>query len=245
MLSQTNLSTPSPESIIETLWQFVRGDTPAPEFEQWVYGTENLETLLGPEFCLDLISVDFESSKSLNMAKQRLREFLEQQHPDPSCHCIRLSNLAVVDMGNHKGVFGTLEEFSKRGDPFWWLYACQCSQCGADWLIASEERQNDIFCLHRLAPSESKKIRDQDSWPTVFDSYETLLTIGRDAGRSVRFVDPLDSSLRYTIVDLAKERPGISVSELASLLNLDIEIVAKLATLAASDSDVKITMDNR
>jgi hypothetical protein len=42
--------------------------------------------------------------------------------------------------------------------------------------------------------------------------------LGLDAGKSLRFADlEQANSLRWTIADLAKARPGIRVSELAEL----------------------------
>ncbi|HSN14382.1 MAG TPA: hypothetical protein VLT61_07100, partial [Anaeromyxobacteraceae bacterium] len=56
----------------------------------------------------------------------------------------------------------------------------------------------------------------------------TLLRIGSDTGRRVRFAEPMDSSMVATIADLAKARPGISVQEIARLLGVDIELARAL-----------------
>jgi hypothetical protein len=61
------------------------------------------------------------------------------------------------------------------------------------------------------------------------------LEIGRAAGHSVRFFDVGDSPLLHAIRDLAIERPGIRVSELASLLNLGPTIATELAQQVVSD----------
>src|SRR5215470_17349053 len=74
-------------------------------------------------------------------------------------------------------------------------------------------------------------------WPSDFDRYETLLEIGRAAGHSVRYFDVADSPLLHTIADLARERPGIRVTELAALLNLDTAVTAELAGQVVSGSD--------
>jgi len=34
--------------------------------------------------------------------------------------------------------------------PFWWLVLYGCRSCGQGWLVAQEERHNDIFCMRRL-----------------------------------------------------------------------------------------------
>jgi hypothetical protein len=122
------------------------------------------------------------------------------------------------------------ERVRERGEPYWWLYAAQCTSCRTPWLVAQEERQNDVFLLHRLTASELDGIVANDRWPPDFDQYETLLRLGRSAGHSVHWVDPIgDSSLEWTMADLARQRPGITVSELAELLDLDEETAAIVA----------------
>ena len=79
--------------------------------------------------------------------------------------------------------------------------------------------------------------------PSYFDRYKTLLQIGRDAGRSVRFIDPLNSSMRFTVADLAKEQPGIGLSELASLLSVEVKIARILAKQAVVADGVDIRFD--
>jgi len=81
-------------------------------------------------------------------------------------------------------------------------------------------------------------------WPPDFDSYEALLRLGFDAGKSVRFADPEEANaLRWTIADLAKARPGIRVSELAELLNLEIDTARVLAKRAVRDDGAVIEFD--
>lgn len=159
------------------------------------------------------------------------------------CECGGLEDLAIVPMGNHDDVFRTLEEVTKRGSPFWWLYLSACRVCGQRWLIAQEERHNDLFIFRRLSHPTAERIIQDNDWPTDFDRYETLLEIGRAAGRSVRFFDVSDSPLLDTVMDLARERPGICVSELASLLNLDPNIAGELARQVVNMAEVKITFD--
>jgi hypothetical protein len=158
----------------------------------------------------------------------------------PDCECGRLDDLAVIDMGKHEDVFRTLEEVRTRGAPWWWLYASTCRACGETWLVAQEERQNDVFILRRLDRATTERLLRDNVWPADFDRYEALLEIGRATGRSVRFFDVADSSLIQTVTALARDRPGIRVSELASLLNLDPAAAAQIARSAAG---VEITFD--
>lgn len=119
----------------------------------------------------------------------------------------------------------------------------KCRECDQVWLIGSEERQNDLYCLRRLDSQTFAEILKKNQWPSYFDTYETLLRIGLDAGRSVRFIEPFESSLTVTIVDLARERPGILVSEIARLLNLDAELAIGLSERAIRNEHVQIKFD--
>lgn len=161
----------------------------------------------------------------------------------PGCECGRLDDPAVVGMGRHEQVFRTLDQVRQCGPPRWWLLSFRCRACGQDWLVASEERQNDVYILRRLDGPAAGRIVRENVWPPDFDRYETLLEIGRAAGRSVRFADVADSPLLHTITDLAMERPGIRVSELASLLNLDPVVAGDLARQVTEATEVTITFD--
>jgi hypothetical protein len=59
----------------------------------------------------------------------------------------------------------------------------------------------------------------------------------------VDFADPYESSLTTTIADLAYARPGIGLSEIASLLNLDMELARALARRVALNEPVSIAFD--
>jgi hypothetical protein len=55
----------------------------------------------------------------------------------------------------------------------------------------------------------------------------------------------MNSSLAWTIVDLAKERPGITISEIATLLNLDMDVAKELAKKAAKNERIQINFENK
>jgi hypothetical protein len=161
-----------------------------------------------------------------------------------SCKCAELNNLTVVDMAHPEGALDAFEEVASRGQPYWWLEASRCTSCGTSWLVGHEERQNDVFVLRRLREEELTAILAEHTWPQDFDRYEVLLQHGQEAGHSVRWVDPIaDSSLLETVVDLARERPGIRVSEMCALLNIDVGLAMQLAELAHATSAVEITND--
>lgn len=164
--------------------------------------------------------------------------------PDVHCRCETLGVLAVIDMGQQEGVFRTFERLRERGGRHWWLSASRCRACATTWLIAQEERQNDIHILKRLNASAAAQLLVDDLWPGDFDRYETLLEIGLTHGRRVRFADIEESSLPWTVADLAREHPGISVSRLALLLNLSLKSAIDLALKTVAKEGVMITFDD-
>ena len=229
--------------MIQKIWKFIRGDLSVKVFEKWLYSEDQLETMFGKALYFDVISANYSDNESIYQIKQLLSKFAHTSYPQ-KCHCIELPDVAVVDMGeDSEKVFQHHVEIKKRGEPYWWLYVNKCRECYQVWLVASEERQNDLYCLRRLDHQSLEDVLNKNQWPSYFDTYETLLHIGRKAGRSVRFVDQLDSSLSLTIADLARERPGILVSELAQLLNLEFELATELSKRAVRDEHVQINFD--
>ncbi len=110
--------------------------------------------------------------------------------------------------------------------------------------MAQESQHNDIYILQRLSVEELRRIEDDGRWPAGFDRYERLLAIGRAFGYSVEYVDPLDSTeLQVTMAEVARERPGIALSELADLLGLDLDVALALARCVVEVEGVAITFD--
>jgi hypothetical protein len=230
---------------IEKIWQFVRGDLKTNDFEQWIYSDQGLEELLGKALYLEIISVNYSDKNALFKTKKRLSEYARQA-TRLRCKCVELADTDIVNIGEESDLFFKyVETTQKRGEPYWWLSVDKCRECGQWWLVGSEERQNDLYCLRRLDEQTADQIVSNNIWPNYFDKYETLLRLGYEAGISVRFVDPIgDSSLKWTIADLAKERPGIAISDIAKLLNIDKTIAAELARKAVKDDNIHITFDD-
>ena len=161
------------------------------------------------------------------------------------CKCKDLPQFAIIRMTECGEVIGHFEEVRRRGDPQWWLDASQCRSCGTFWLKAQEERQNDIILLRRLSQAQADQIQRENQWPPEFDQYETLLRLGHEAGYRASFIDPLKaSSVAWTIGDLARQRPGIKVSEIAQLLNLDLKTAAVLVDKAVVEHDLNIDRES-
>jgi hypothetical protein len=232
--------------VVADLWRFVRGDTGVAEFEQWIYAhSAELDLRLGEQAAMQVLAADYRSPEVLARVKELLREYAEGAS-DLDCRCITLPSVAVIDMGDEsERVLASIEQRQLRAEPFWWLWCGECTRCGQWWLVAQEERQNDVFCLRRLNDGEVRALVDSNVWPPDFDSYEALLRLGLEAGKSVSFVDPEQAkSLRWTIADLATARPGIRVSELAELLNLEIDTARVLAKRAVRDDGAVIEFDH-
>jgi hypothetical protein len=227
------------------MWRFVRGDIEPRDFERWVYAqADEFECRLGAQNALDVLSADYGTPTAVAEVRKLLRAFAAQASLSLPCRCVTLANVAVVEMGSPGDELATIDERRSRGEPWWWLWCGECSRCGQWWLVAQEERQNDVFCLRRLDADEVNELLQNHVWPSDFDSYESLLRLGHDAGVMFRFVDPEEaSSLRWTIADLAKARPGIRVAELASLLNLEPDMARMLAERAIREDGVAIQLD--
>lgn len=211
------------------MWQFIRGDLPVQDFEKWLYASSDFENAAEKEFHLEVISTNFKADADIYVLKKKLEEFMRQKLP-LSCECIALPNVAVTDMGSEQEehIWKTLEEIKVYGEDLWWLALYKCKKCNQFWLAAQESRQNDIHCLKRLNSAEAEKIIQNNEWPQSFQTLEELFAIGRDHNRSVSFVESLNSSLVYSIEDLLKTRPNISLSEIASLLNIDESVAAEI-----------------
>lgn len=230
------------DASLVTIWRFIRGDLPAAEFERWLYAHEELESAVGAPGYLALISTDFRDPVAVRRARSQLAKYARSATV-MACECVTLADTAVIDMANPGHALDHLREEAVRGDPYWWLSLSRCTACGTSWLVAQEERQNDVFILRRITAAEAKAAVTERRWPSYLDSYATLLRIGRDAGHSAVFADPVaDSSLAWTMGDLARERPGITVGELAALLNLDLDTAAVIADQAVIRHGAKINL---
>ena len=211
------------------MWEFVRGNLSVAQFEKWVYEHNTLEELLGKEFYLELISTNFQLPNDLYEIKQKLEGYLRESY-ELSCECITLSDLAVTCIGSDLDIqiLKSIKQVKLFGELCWWLSLDICQNCHQYWLIAQESKQNDVNLFRRLTKSESDNIIEYNKWPKYFRRFEELLILGKESGASVIFIDPMNSFLSTSIVDLVKDRPDISVSEIALLLNLRLNLAIDL-----------------
>ncbi|MGI8611042.1 MAG: hypothetical protein ACR2KH_02020 [Sphingomicrobium sp.] len=125
-------------------------------------------------------------------------------------------------------VFATVERTRDHGGDLWWLYLSKCSACGQDWLVAQDERIYDNYYLKRLSPADVRDVAEGNRWPNDFMTYERVLRHGRTLSQPWTFIDPRSSALVCTAEDLVKERPDITVEEIAYLLAIEPDAAAKL-----------------
>lgn len=240
------------QEIAEFTWKFIRGDIPHSDFEERLYSDPVFEEIFGEELYTLAIETIFSDKKATYNLRAKLAAHLHSKFPS-DCYCVRLKNLAVVTMGNYYNlpafpsdhdwssddIFKNLEEIKKRGEPFWWLWAARCKVCRQGWLIGSEERIYEDYCMLRLDTEQVSQITNNNIWPHDFDSYETLLQLSKSSG-SVSYVDPLYSTtIKDTVSNLVQRRPDINASELAELLSLNPEMAKQLlGTVSVSTAHI-------
>jgi hypothetical protein len=125
-------------------------------------------------------------------------------------------------------VFATLNNIRDHSADLWWLYLSKCSACEQNWLVAQDERIYDNYYLKRLDPAEAQNIVAGVRWPDDFVSYERVLRLGRTLSQPWTFLDSRSPALIDTAADLRKERPDITVDEIAYLLAIKPKAAARL-----------------
>lgn len=147
------------------------------------------------------------------------------------CCCRALADLAVIPMGRNgldALVFASFKRGEEHGGDRWWLYISTCLACRQDWMIAQDERIYDNYYLRRIAPEIARDIAEWSLWPDEFLTYEGVLKIGRETEQVWTFYDRASSALVTTAEDLRRERPGISVEEIAYLLGISVPHASSL-----------------
>ena len=147
------------------------------------------------------------------------------------CCCSSLRDLAVVPMGCDgldERVFETVDIVQNHGGDQWWLYLSKCNVCGQFWMVAQEERIFDDYFLRRLTAEQAHEIIAGGRWPAEFITYERVLKVGKALSQACIFLSPMAASLGWTVEDLRKERPEITVAEIAELIGVTPSAVSRL-----------------
>ena len=216
------------EDKTSALWAFARGDTAGLDFEKWFLAQDDLEGPLGESLHWSLASASYTNRDEVWKLRKSLAQKLE---PHTQCECASIRDLAAIPMGGDgldERVFATIERVRDHGDALWWLHLSKCSVCGQNWMVAQEERIFDEYFLRRLNDAEARQIGAEGQWPAEFLTYERVLKIGRTLSQPCIFFDALSPSLVWTVEDLRKERPDITVDEIAHLLGVTPKNAARL-----------------
>jgi hypothetical protein len=147
------------------------------------------------------------------------------------CCCRALADLPVIPMGGNgldALVFASFKRGEEHGGDQWWLYISACRVCGQDWMVAQDERIYDNYYLRRLTTGEKRDITEWALWPEEFLTYERVLKLGRETGRIWTFYESASPALIVTVEDLRRERPDISVDEIAHLLGIPVPHASSL-----------------
>ena len=214
---------------LEKCWAFVRGDMDISGFENWLYFDNIAELALGPDVFLDAVSTDFGNSKRVNDLRHRLSEIL----PAPAaCQCHTIPSGRLSTMGSASP--DTFTHSDGRTALFYWMHRVQCRVCATEWWLVEGGRIYDVWILFRGWANRPK-----------VNTYRGLLALAVEKGARVRYVDPYVSiEIPAAIEDLAKETPGIAVSELARLLLVPLDIIRFHAARVSQDFGLNIDLKN-
>lgn len=125
-------------------------------------------------------------------------------------------------------VFASFKEPIRHGGEQWWLSVYTCMACRQDWMVASDERIYDNHYLRRLPSASLREITEFNCWPDEFLTFEQLMMLGKATGRYWQFVEPRSPALIASAEDLRRERPEITIEEIASLLAIPYDQAAGL-----------------
>jgi hypothetical protein len=159
----------------------------------------------------------------------------ERSSSQLTCRCDDLSRVRVVDFApidEDELTLPPLEHVARAAVDLWWLSYRRCKVCGRKWLVAQEERINDVYVIRELSQLEASEILGAGKWPDDFSRYETLIRLGHEAGHSARFVDTRCDTLIRTTRDILADRPTIANEELERLLNVSADDAAWLREAA-------------
>lgn len=204
---------------ISNLWAFVRGDIEPKAFEAWFFGQNGFEFTLGEELYFELLSADYQDRRD---AIPKLREQLEsvlEPLRNKRCECLKIKEMSAIDMGfdgYFEIVFEPLQEVVRYGEEKWWLSISNCSVCRTNWLVAEDQRIYDAYFMKRIN-GEAVALAQSGQWPTEFQTWESVLSVGRKVSNPPLFFDRYSGSLVWSVQDLLNERSDITKQEIAYL----------------------------
>lgn len=141
------------------------------------------------------------------------------------CHCVDSPDLVVEEfVADHE--IAQQEIVNRYGPTHWWLSMRICRACSQHWLVAQEERFNDVWIMRKMS-KDAAAAASNGIWPNDFDHYETLLRIGQEYGHQARYANPWETT--PILIDLIGQRPAITDAEIAALVNLPLQLVPDLS----------------
>ncbi len=210
--------------MLDAFWRFARGDTGAANFEAWLYAGGDVEAALGKDAYLDAISVDYRDAQQIAEFRGQLHERL----PGPdACECHTIADFGGhIDYVIHYPELDRIFQRTQVGLPDW-LHRLTCRTCAQSWIAAHD---NEIYGLV-MVRDPTGSAQAVPSWPV-----------------QVRLAMETDNpwhppELRAAIEELAKESPGVSVTELAAYFPTDREVVLQQARDAVARTGVRIDFD--
>jgi hypothetical protein len=157
---------PSVDSPADRMCQFVQGKLAVDDFEGWCYQSPQLESSLGKDLYLDLITTRFDDLQQVAKLKNILYEWLlEQKYP--VCECFRWGALNKEPLGCD----WTLDEVDARFELLRqrtnWLELRRCRRCGQAWYVACDTVDDDWY-FRRMSEDEVGKVLKTEKWPEDF-----------------------------------------------------------------------------
>lgn len=234
LIYQPSVEAAAKEDLRARIRRFLQGNESIAKFEQWVYDTEELNTLR-PDLYTRLLWARFDSEGcSLE------NELSEIASESARCECLGVGRL--VDGANGWPVFSTLTWDAKH--PTCDHIRCyECRQCGQFWLVATQpwlafNDEDDYhrplwvpFCyMHRLTQIERTTIENTSVWPAYFDTYERLLQFERNELGQCPTARLLQET-QEIVSKLQMSQPSLDLERIGNLLAIEqgyLRIIASL-----------------
>lgn len=160
------------DEVEKTIWQFLRGDIGAQEFESWVYTSESIEIAFGPDMYLELLSAGYRDEHDLADLMQLLRKWLDE-HSQRACDCITWKRHELIPLGFDTPVDVFFSNFSVLRQRNPWLDMVRCKICQQAWYIATDSVDEEYHLL-RLTEDEVREVLLGNTWPDDFDNLKNV-----------------------------------------------------------------------
>lgn len=146
---------------LNMVYQFLRGDMQAFKFEEWIYSGKHIEEIIGKEVYHEVISLNFKDKFELDKIRSLLMTAVEGFLKNKClCRAIKDSDAKVI--GASEWLYSTTLRTVKRRTP--WIRLDRCTDCGENWLIATDTVHEDKSYFQRLTKGDAEKIELKGQW---------------------------------------------------------------------------------